>query len=103
MTAFRPISEAAQSWSYDNLTCYSYEERDTDTASDLLKNKICNQDPTQPNPTHVSPLLARWPGALSRILSGIQRAAQTVFGVYLKRSLLVRAILVRPAHYGFSQ
>ena len=31
-------------------------------------------------------LLARWPGTLSRILSGIQRAAQTVLGVYLKRT-----------------
>jgi len=29
-------------------------------------------------------LLARWPGTLSRILSRIQRAAQTVLGVYLK-------------------
>ena len=33
-----------------------------------------------------SQLLARWPGTLSRILSGIQRAAQTVLGVYLKRT-----------------
>jgi len=31
-------------------------------------------------------LLARWPGTHSRILSGIQRAAQTVLGVYLKRT-----------------
>ena len=31
-----------------------------------------------------SQLLARWPGTLSRILSGIQRAAQTVLGIYLK-------------------
>ena len=30
--------------------------------------------------------LARWPGTHSRILSGIQRAAQTVLGVYLKRT-----------------
>ena len=37
-----------------------------------------------------SQLLARWPGIHSRILSGIQRAAQTVLGVYLKR-VLVRA------------
>ena len=29
-------------------------------------------------------LLAWWPGSHSRILSGIQRAAQTVLGVYLK-------------------
>jgi len=28
----------------------------------------------------------RWPGTHSRILSGIQRAAQTVLGVYLKRT-----------------
>jgi len=33
-----------------------------------------------------SRLLARWPGTLSRILSGIQRAAQTVLGVCLKRT-----------------
>ena len=33
-----------------------------------------------------SQLLARWPGTHSRILSGIPRAAQTVSGVYLKRS-----------------
>jgi len=33
-----------------------------------------------------SQLLAQWPGTLSRILSGIQRAAQTVLGVYLKRT-----------------
>ena len=31
-------------------------------------------------------LLARWPGTHSRILSGIPRAAQTVLGVYLKRT-----------------
>ena len=35
-----------------------------------------------------SRLLARWPGTLSRILSGIQPAAQTVLGVYLKRTCL---------------
>ena len=33
-----------------------------------------------------SQLLARWPGTLSRILSGIQRTARTVFGVHLKRT-----------------
>jgi len=33
-----------------------------------------------------SQLLARWPGTHSRILSGIQRAAQTVLDVYLKRT-----------------
>jgi len=33
-----------------------------------------------------SQLLARWPGTHSRILSGVQRAAQTVLGVYLKRT-----------------
>ena len=33
-----------------------------------------------------SHLLARWPGTHSRILPGIQRAAQTVLGVYLKRT-----------------
>ena len=33
-----------------------------------------------------SQLLARWPGTHSWILSGIQRAAQTVLGVYLKRT-----------------
>jgi len=32
-----------------------------------------------------SQLLVRWPGTHSRILSGIQRAAQTVLGVYSKR------------------
>jgi len=33
-----------------------------------------------------SQLLARWPGTHSRILSGTQRAAQTVLGVHLKRT-----------------
>jgi len=33
-----------------------------------------------------SQLLARWPGTHSRILFRIQRAAQTVLGVYLKRT-----------------
>ena len=33
-----------------------------------------------------SQLLARWPGTHSRILSAIQRAVQTVLGVYLKRT-----------------
>ena len=33
-----------------------------------------------------SQLLARWPGTHSRVLSGIQRAAQTVLGVYLERT-----------------
>jgi len=44
-----------------------------------------------------SQLLARRPGTLSRILSGIPRAAQTVLDVYLKR-ILAHPILVRPAH-----
>ena len=44
-----------------------------------------------------SQLLVRWPGTLSRILSGIQRAAQTVLGVYLKRTCS-RVTIVRPAH-----
>jgi len=35
-----------------------------------------------------SQLLARWPGTHSRILSEIQRAAQTVLGIYLKRNCL---------------
>ena len=43
-----------------------------------------------------SQLLARWPGTHSQILSGIQRAAQTVLGMYLKP--LVRTLLVYPAH-----
>ena len=30
--------------------------------------------------------LVRWPGTHSRVVSGIQRAAQTVLGVYLKRT-----------------
>ena len=33
-----------------------------------------------------SQLLARWPGTHFRISSGIQRAAQTLLGVYLKRT-----------------
>jgi len=33
-----------------------------------------------------SQLLVRWPGTQSRIFYGIQRAAQTVLGVYLKRT-----------------
>jgi len=33
-----------------------------------------------------SRLLVRWPGTHCRILSGIQRAAQTVFCIYLKRT-----------------
>ena len=33
-----------------------------------------------------SQLLARWPRTHSRILSGIQRAARTVSGIYLKRT-----------------
>jgi len=35
-----------------------------------------------------SRLLARWPGTHSRIVSWIQQAAQTVLGVYLKRTCL---------------
>ena len=35
-----------------------------------------------------SQLLARWPETHSQISSGIQRATQSVFGVYLKRSCL---------------
>jgi len=37
-----------------------------------------------------SHLLARWPGTHFRILSGIQRAAQTVLGVYFKKSTCSR-------------
>jgi len=33
-----------------------------------------------------SQLLAWWPGTHSRILSAIQQAAQTVLGIYLKRT-----------------
>ena len=51
-----------------------------------------------------SHLLARWPGTLSRILPGIQRAAQTVLGVYLKRtcsrvtSALIIIGILSPTH-----
>jgi len=38
-------------------------------------------------------LLARWPGTHSQILSGIQRAAQIVLGVYLKRTCLIKKVL----------
>jgi len=37
-------------------------------------------------PIERSQLLARWPGIYSQILSEIQQAAQTVLGVYLKRT-----------------
>jgi len=47
-----------------------------------------------------SQLLARWHGTLSRILSGIQRAAQTVLGVY-SRTYSFTAILVHRAQQGF--
>ena len=43
-------------------------------------------------------LLARWSGTHSRILSGIQRAAQTVLGIYLKRTCSRVRLLVHPAH-----
>jgi len=49
-----------------------------------------------------SQLLALWPGTHSRILSGIQRAEQTVLGVYLERTSSRVTLLVHPAHYGFS-
>jgi len=45
-----------------------------------------------------SQLLARWPGTHCRVLSAIQRAAQTVLGVYLKRTCSRDTILVHPAH-----
>ena len=61
-----------------------------------------------------SQLLARWPGTFSVILSRIQRAAQTVLGVYLcslpvyilvnkavYKVLLVRASSVLPANWRF--
>jgi len=35
-----------------------------------------------------SQLLAQWPGTLSQILSGIQQAAQSVLGIYLKLTSL---------------
>jgi len=38
-----------------------------------------------------SQLPVRWPGTHSRILSGIQRAAQTVLGIYLKRTCSLRS------------
>jgi len=73
----------------------------SDTASwspVLTRNGICVPPTVTYLPYHVSgstltavrrsQLLARWPGTLSRILSGIQRAAQTVLGVYLKRTCL---------------
>jgi len=41
-----------------------------------------------------------WPGTLSRILSGIQRAAQTVLGVYLKCTCS-RDTSASSAHWGF--
>jgi len=45
-----------------------------------------------------SQLLARWPGTHSRILSGIPRAAQTVLGVYLKRTRASDALGVLNAY-----
>jgi len=43
---------------------------------------------------------SRWPGTHSRILSEIQRAAQTVLGVYLKRTCS-RVTIVHPALWRF--
>ena len=43
-----------------------------------------------------SQLLVRWPGTHSRILFGIQQAAQTVLGVYSKRTCS-RDTIVHPA------
>ena len=45
-----------------------------------------------------SQLLARWPGTLSRILSAIHRAAQTVLGVNLKRTCSRVKLLVHRVH-----
>ena len=42
-------------------------------------------------------MVATDPG--EKLLIGIQRAAQTVLGVY--QNVLVRALLVHPAHQGF--
>jgi len=50
-----------------------------------------------------SGVLSCWPGTLSRTLSRIQRAAQIVLGVYLKRTCSrdrIIGLLVHPAHYG---
>jgi len=60
----------------------------------LTRGGICLPSPTcriprfRLNVTAVglSQLLARWPGTNSRIISGIQRAALTILGVYLKRT-----------------
>ena len=49
-----------------------------------------------------SGILGCWPDGLELspgILFGIQRAAQTVLGVYL--NVLVHAILLHPVHWGF--
>jgi len=47
---------------------------------------LCEGWGSKPTAVGRSQLLARWPGTHSRILSGLQRAAQTVLGVYLKRT-----------------
>jgi len=47
---------------------------------------LCEGWGSKPTAVGRSQLLARWPGTHSRILSGLQRAAQTVSGVYLKRT-----------------
>jgi len=47
---------------------------------------LCEGRGSKPTAVGRSQLLARWPGTHSRILSAIRRAAQTVLGVYLKRT-----------------
>ena len=86
---FRYASECTISWSeFENF---------------LRLRRQGGIDPPDRNPADAlavvrSRLLARWPGTHSRIVSRIQRAAQTVLGVHV----LARSILVHPAHWRFS-
>jgi len=64
-----------------------------DIPVDVVPNQNIGGDVSPASPAGLTPvavrrfqLLARWPGTHSRILSAIPRAAQTVLGVYLKRT-----------------
>jgi len=64
-----------------------------DIPVDVVPNQNIGGDVSPASPAGLTPvavghsqLLARWPGTHSRISSGIQRAAQTVLGIHLKRT-----------------
>jgi len=77
------VPKSIQVWTFCNSVCCNLSTEEENIRDSRHAYRVSGSTLTA---VERSQLLARWPGTLCRILSGIQQAAQTVLDVYLKRT-----------------